>query len=128
MVQSRADATLQKMLIGDALEAAPVAIFVKDEYGRYVATNAAASELTGYSREELLELPPEALSGRDELDLQQKLAEFRASDKLPGRGPLRRKDGEIIEIDYRWLTTTVGELPFLVFFLARAGEPMFSGG
>ena len=35
----------------------PMAIFVADDDGRYIAVNAYACELLGYTRDELLELP-----------------------------------------------------------------------
>ena len=45
---------MQSVLIGEAVEHAPVAILVSDEEGRYVAANEHACELLGYTREELL--------------------------------------------------------------------------
>jgi PAS domain S-box-containing protein len=123
----RADETIQKILLGDALEGIAVAVFVKDEYGRHAAANQAAVDLTGYSRDEILGLTAEELSGRDAIDLDQRLVDFRKNGHLPGRGPLRRKDGTIIEIDYAWMETTAGGLPFYLFFVVPAGTPMFAG-
>ena len=47
---------VQKSLIGEALEHGPMAIFVADEDGRYLAVNAYACELLGYTRDQLLAL------------------------------------------------------------------------
>ena len=46
---------VQSILLGDAVEHAPVAILVADDEMRYVAANQYACELLGYTREELLE-------------------------------------------------------------------------
>ena len=43
-------------LLGEAVEHAPVGIYVFDDQGRYVAVNVYACELLGYARKELLEL------------------------------------------------------------------------
>ena len=45
---------IQTSLLGEAIENGPVAVFVADEHGRYVAVNRAACQLLGYTREELL--------------------------------------------------------------------------
>src|SRR5204863_4482792 len=52
---SRSEPLLQISLLGEAVEHAPVGIFVFDEDGRYVAVNSFACELLGYERSELLE-------------------------------------------------------------------------
>src|SRR5256885_2793365 len=45
---------IQTSLLGEAIEHAPVAVFVADEDGQYVAVNQAACLLLGYDRSELL--------------------------------------------------------------------------
>ena len=47
---------VQKSLVGEALDTGPVAVFVADDDGKYLAVNAYACELLGYEREELLAL------------------------------------------------------------------------
>ena len=47
---------VQKSLVGEAIEGGPVAVFVADADQRYVAVNAYACRLLGYTREELLGL------------------------------------------------------------------------
>lgn len=121
-----ADDLIQSTLLGEAFEHAPAAIFVKEESGRSVAVNQAACTLTQYTRAELLALPPEQLSGRDPAELAANLDEFARSGRLPGRTPLRRKDGSTIDVDYRWFSTTVGGIQFFVFFITPAGEPIFT--
>jgi PAS domain S-box-containing protein len=123
---SDAREVFQPAIWGEAFEHAPVALLLKTEQGRYAAVNQAACELTGYTREELMSLPPEELSGRDPDQLRQNLAEFARTGTLPGRTPLRRKDGAVIDVDYRWIDTKVGGLPFLIFFMVPAGSGFFA--
>ena len=47
---------VQKSLVGEALEHGPVAVFVADDDGRYLAVNAYACDLLGYTRSQLLDL------------------------------------------------------------------------
>src|SRR5207245_10731039 len=47
---------IQASLLGEAIEHGPVAVFVADEHGNYVAVNQAACTMLGYTREELLAL------------------------------------------------------------------------
>ena len=53
---STSEPLVQSVLLGEAVEHAPVAILVADDEMRYVAANATACELLGYTREELLQL------------------------------------------------------------------------
>jgi len=53
---STSEPLVQSVLLGEAVEHAPVAILVADDEMRYVAANATACQLFGYSREELLQL------------------------------------------------------------------------
>jgi len=47
-------ALIHEVLVGEALENGPVAVFVFDDEGRYLAVNRFACQLLGYQREELL--------------------------------------------------------------------------
>ena len=55
-IPTAAEPLIQASLLGEAVDTGPVAIFVADEQMRYVAVNAYAAELLGYTRAELLEL------------------------------------------------------------------------
>jgi PAS domain S-box-containing protein len=103
-------------------------LLLKTEDGRCAAVNDAACDLTGYTREELMSLRPQELSARPPGELQQNLDEFARTRALPGRTPLRRKDGTVIDVDYRWMETTVTGMPFLIFFMAPAGSGFFADG
>src|SRR5918994_1845014 len=123
---SAAGAIIQPAIWGDAFENAPVALLLKTEQGGYAAVNRAACDLTGYTRDELMSLPPEELSARAPDELRQNLAEFERTRTLPGRTPPRRKDGSVIEVDYRWMETTVSGVPFLIFFMVPAEKGFFA--
>jgi PAS domain S-box-containing protein len=97
---------VQKSLVGEALEHGPVAVFVADDDGRYLAVNAYACELLGYTRAELLELrvPDVAVDA----GAQANYSEMRRTGSRTGQTRLRRKDGSEIEMDFRASQTTVG--------------------
>jgi PAS domain S-box-containing protein len=97
---------VQKSLVGEALEHGPVAVFVADDDGRYLAVNAYACELLGYTRSELLELrvPDVAVDP----DAQVNYAEMKRSGSHAGVTRLRHSDGSEIEMHFRASQTTVG--------------------
>jgi PAS domain S-box-containing protein len=87
-----------------AMEAAPEALFLVDRRTlRYVDANAAALQLTGFTRDELLERGPELLSAVP-ADQALRTADY---DRLIGGGRpgpyaparLRRKDGTLLDIE-----------------------------
>lgn len=92
------DPLVQSTLLGDALQASPIAAFLMDDERQYVAVNEAAAKLTGYTREELLALPAAMLSGQR------------------GRTALPRKDGSEVSVEYRVAATTISGLPLLLGF------------
>src|SRR4051794_41841423 len=51
-----AEDLLQASLLGDAVDAAPIAVYVGDDDFRYLAVNRAACALLGYTRDELIRL------------------------------------------------------------------------
>jgi PAS domain S-box-containing protein len=79
---------VQASLIGEAIDAGPVLVFVFDEDGRYVAANQQACDELGYERDELVTLTIEDVAESPE----------RAS---VGRMELTRKDGSTFAFDYR---------------------------
>jgi PAS domain S-box-containing protein len=107
-----AHALVQKSLVGEAIEHGPIAVFVADEDGRYLAVNAYACNLLGYTRDELLALVvtdvavnPEAADDYDEM---------LRSGSTTGRTTLLRKDGTTIQMFFRAAHTVVGGMPLYV--------------
>jgi PAS domain S-box-containing protein len=109
----RADRRLQRALLGEALDTATLAVFVFEDDEHYVAVNDAACALSGYSREELLELRLRELSADPEQTLVN-LKQVASGRRTSGRAPMRRKDGTVIEVEYRAAQATIAGVPFLV--------------
>jgi PAS domain S-box-containing protein len=112
-VAAEAQRLIQIALLGEAIDFLPLAVFVFDEEGRFVAVNAHASELLGYSRNELLQLRIGDLaeSPTSALDAYAEVAEQRASQATTRA---RRKDGSIIRLEFRGGATVIGGMPFYV--------------
>jgi PAS domain S-box-containing protein len=103
---------VQSILLGDAVEHAPVAIFVADDEMRYVAANQYACELLGYTREELL-----AKRVTDVARYPEAPAEFKqmmASGELNGVTTVVRADGSEVKMRYRAKETTLAGLLYYV--------------
>ena len=112
---------VQKSLVGEALDAGPVAVFVADDDGKYLAVNAYACELLGYEREELLALQVPDLAGDEEAS-----AHFEAmvrTGKRAGTAKLRHKDGTSVELQFRASGTTVGGMALYVGVFWRVDDP-----
>lgn len=103
---------VQKSLVGEALEHGPMAVFVADDDGRYLAVNAYACDLLGYERDELLELrvadvTVNEVSVPDHDEPQRRGAHSGLTD-------LRRKDGTELVMNYRASETIVGGMDLYV--------------
>jgi PAS domain S-box-containing protein len=109
----RADPQLQRSLLGEAMDTAELAVFVFEDDEHYVAVNDAACELSGYTREELLELPLRDLAAEPELALRN-LKRVASGERTSGSARMRRKDGTVIELEYRAARATIAGMPFLV--------------
>jgi PAS domain S-box-containing protein len=109
----RADPQLQRALLGEALDTAALAIFVFEDDEHYVAVNAAACELSGYTRAELLDIPLRRLAADPEQTLQN-LQRVASGLRTAGSARMRRKDGTVIDVHYRASRATIAGMPFLV--------------
>jgi PAS domain S-box-containing protein len=109
---------VQETLLGEALEHAPVGALVLDETGRYLAANRMACRLTGYTREELLEKRPSELDA-DPATVPARLEEMTSGQLVHGTSRARRKDGTVIEVEFRVGATRSGGLPHYVFVFWR---------
>src|SRR2546423_9115246 len=109
---STSEPLMQSVLIGEAVEHAPVAILVSDEEGRYVAANEHACELLGYTREELLGLSVADLRRGDTEPTE--VAEVQAHGRHDGITELTRKDGVRLRLRYRASETRIAGLLYYV--------------
>jgi PAS domain S-box-containing protein len=88
------DPLIQASLLGEAVEHGPVAVFVADENARYIAVNAAACAMLGYSREEMLGMRVTDVGAADEYD------ELLSAGAMSGTTMLTRHDGTTVEFTY----------------------------
>jgi PAS domain S-box-containing protein len=109
---NRALPELQETLLGQALEHARVAAIVLDEEGRFLAANEQASVMTGYPREELLQLGSRGLAVDDGIG--ERLEGMARGVLTRGSGPIRCRDGSIKRVAYRVESTRVSGLPYYV--------------
>ncbi len=103
---------IQASLLGDAIEHGPVAVFVADDQGRYVAVNQAACQLLGYSREELLTLRATDVARYEEAPAEWAEMELRGSHT--GVATVTRKDGSTVGFAYVAGATVVAGMPVFV--------------
>ena len=102
---------VQETLLGEALEHAPFGAIVLDEDGRYLAANRVACELSGYTREELLEGGAHALAV-DQTQVSPWMAKMASGEVTSGVAVMKRKDGTELTCEYRVGATRSGGLPF----------------
>ena len=100
--------SVQLSLLAEAIDEAPVAVFVADENARYVAVNATACSMLGYERAELLELAVTDVAPWPETPRQ--YVEMMVGDFREGTTRLRRKDGSEFRIAFRAAPTVVAGL------------------
>jgi PAS domain S-box-containing protein len=113
---------VQETLLGEALEHAPVAAIVLDDEGTFLAANRVACRLTGYLREELLSKAAADLAA-DASVVPARLEEMAAGRLEHGHTQVRRKDGGLVEVEYRVGPTRSGGLPhYLVAFWPHGGS------
>lgn len=113
MIAGRADRELQRALLGEAVDTAALAVFVFEDDQNYIAVNNAACELSGYSREELLELPLRKLAADPKRTLEN-LPLVAAGERTAGATQMRRKDGTVVDVEYRAARATIAGMPFVV--------------
>jgi PAS domain S-box-containing protein len=106
---------IQTVLLGDAVEHAPVAILVSDDEMRYVAANEYACELLGYDRPVLVGLHVTDLACDE--DDSKELAAVQAHGKRDGTIRVRRQDGEKLTLRHRSAETTLAGLTYYVAVL-----------
>src|SRR5437899_11825111 len=103
---------IQASLLGEAIENGPVAVFVADEDGQYVAVNQAACVMLGYTRKELLDLRVVDVARYAEADAE--WTEMRKSGARVGTSRLTRKDETVVEFSYVAGATTLAGMPLYI--------------
>jgi PAS domain S-box-containing protein len=112
---------VQKSLVGEALDSGPVAVFVADDDGKYLAVNAYACDLLGYDREELLALRVPDVAA-DEAAAEN-FETVQRQGRHVGTTALRRKDGSELPMHFRAGQTTVGGMALYIGVFWPVDEP-----
>jgi PAS domain S-box-containing protein len=96
--RGHADLDLQRTLLGEAIDEAPVLVFVADDEGHYVAVNRQACETLGYSRRDLLGMTVAEVAVAPEAP---ELYETMLREgHLEGTTPIRCSDGRLLTFRY----------------------------
>ena len=112
---------IQETLLGEALEHAPVGAIVLDEQGGYLAANRMACQLSGYTREDLLEGGARALA-LEPRGLPDTMAHMASGQLTGGVARMKRQDGSVITCEYRVGATRSGGLPFYVIVFWESSD------
>jgi PAS domain S-box-containing protein len=78
-----------------------VAVLIANDHARYIEANAAAAQLTGYSRQELMRMAVWDLTPPMRQRLGQRLwRDFLKRGRMRGRYQIQRKDGTVVAARY----------------------------
>ena len=97
-------------------EATPSAIFALDRAGRILAANAAASELTGYPHEALLQLDIGQLAPDSVKFVAGALDAARNKESSTGEMDIARRDGKLVPVQVTTIPILDGKHPGCIFF------------
>jgi len=106
------ESLIQTALLGEAVDAGPARVFVAGDDMRYIAVNEFACRTLGYTRDELLELRVSEVA--QEATAPSEYDELLVEGSRHGAAILTRKDGSILEFDYRATKTVVAGLHLFV--------------
>src|SRR5688572_29523325 len=110
---------VQASLLGEAIDPGPIAIFVADEEGRYVAVNQFACDMLGYSRAELLGLKVTDIARGADV-----YASMIGPRQNEGVDELVRKDGSTLHFRYMARETRVAGMTVYI----AVGSPELNNG
>jgi len=119
----RAQPILQQTLLGEASAGSDALMFVFTAEGDTVAVNDAAAAATGWSREELLELPADLIASNPDFAADGRRA-VGARGTLFGSGGIRTKSGEIVPVTFIASRTKIGGIEFILVICAPAQGPL----
>jgi PAS domain S-box-containing protein len=115
------DVLLQRLLLGEAIDAAGFPVLVADDAARYLEASSGACDLLGYTREEIL-----ALRVTDvvvERDAPQLYEEMVAVGHQEGAVTLRTRNGDHVTVAYEARTTLISGLRYYVSILRPVDPP-----
>jgi PAS domain S-box-containing protein len=118
---ARSEPLLQITLLGEAVEHAPVGVFVFDDRGEYLAVNLCGCELLGHERDAILG----SRIGAFAADPREALRSYRAvvdADSSEGITHVRRADGSVVALRFRARETTIGGMTFYIGIAWPAGS------
>ena len=121
MTAARSEPLLQITLLGEAVEHAPVGVFVFDDRGEYVAVNLYGCELLGRERDEILgsRIGDFAADSRDAIRSYRAVVEAESPE---GTTRVRRGDGSLTALRFRARETAIGGITFYIG-IAWSAEP-----
>jgi PAS domain S-box-containing protein len=112
VLSGRATETVQHVLLGEAIDAAPVLVFVADDGGNYVAVNNSVCETLGYTRAEMLgKRVSEVAIAPEAPDLYEAMMR---EGSASGVTHIRRRDGTLVRMRYYASEVTVARVQFWV--------------
>ncbi len=118
---TRAEPLLQQTLLGEASSRSDALVFVLTEEGEIVAVNDAAATVTGWSREELLAMPADAIAS----DLQRAVqlrGEVARKGSSTGSGKLRTRSGDLLPMSFISAATAIGGVQFILVVAVPASR------
>lgn len=118
-VDDAVQAIVHATLLGDGWAASGISAGIITEEGRYVACNEAMCKLTGYSRSEMLEMNAGARLAADDA-ARENYADAQSGERRWGFGDLRRKDGDVVGVNYWLIPTLVAQVPYMVALMWAA--------
>jgi PAS domain S-box-containing protein len=111
-IDNLANPRVQQLLLAEALDTAPLLVFVADEQMRYVAVSQTACDVLGYTRAELLQLRVTDVAVAPEAgDLYDSMLRARRQE---GSTTIRAKDGRLITFFYNARPATVAGMQYFV--------------
>jgi PAS domain S-box-containing protein len=109
---SLSEPVMQQALLLELWDQAPALVFVADAERRYLAVNATACEVLGYSREELLRLRVTDVAVADDADgLYDEMVQI---GRQAGRTRIRGKDGSMHAFNYSARECTIAGLTYYI--------------
>lgn len=103
---------VQASLLGEAIDAGPALVLVADEDMNYVAVNETVCDALGYEREELLAMRVTDVAASE--NAAEAYARLVAEGEAAGQGGVVRKDGSVLDIEYRASRVTVAQMTFYI--------------